>query len=90
MKVEGKFTIDCNRCGTSYDYNPEDVDFIAQGENYYVWEKKFNCVKCGNPISIRYAVTFAPDGTLEDKNVQVDGAKVVGDAFDFKTCECDN
>jgi len=88
MKVEGKFTIDCNRCGKSYDYAPEDVTFNLQNGEY-VWEKKFNCVKCGNPISIRYGVTFDPDGNLEDKNVQVDGAVVVGDAFEFSNKNCD-
>lgn len=86
MIVEGQFTIDCNRCGKSYDFTSKDV-FFTKVENHpdtYVWEKKYNCVKCGNPISIHYEVTLADDGTLIDKNLQVDGAKMVKDTFGFK------
>lgn len=87
IKVKGKFTIDCNRCGKSYDFLAEDIVFSPEnknGEQTYVWEKSYNCVKCGNPISIRYEVTFASDGTINDKNVEVSGAKLISDTLEFK------
>ncbi len=87
MKVEGIFTINCSRCGKSYDFTSEEVQFLPQGpvdEQTYVWEKKYNCVKCGNPIHIRYEISFATDGSINDKNVEVDGAKVISDSFEFE------
>lgn len=87
MEVKGKFSFDCNRCGKSYEYTSEDVDFVKtemDGDNqWYVWEKDFNCFKCGNSISIKYEVALTPDGKVADKKVNVGGAKETGDSFIF-------
>lgn len=84
MQVEGKFTISCNRCGKTYDFLKEDVKFVkSENDNTYVWELKYNCLRCENPISIRYEVSVSSDGSIKDKKVDIEGAKVVEDTFQF-------
>ncbi len=87
MEIKGKLTINCNRCGKSYDYSNENMNFTMTekkgDDEHYVWEKSFNCVKCGNPISIKYEVILSPEGKVKDKKVEVKGAKVEEDSLDF-------
>ncbi len=87
MEITGKFTIDCERCGKSYDFLKEDVKFTPEereGEDKWsVWELEYNCLRCSNPISIRYEICFSPEGEFKDKKVTVTGAKVVNDSFEF-------
>lgn len=88
MEVKGKFTIDCERCGKSYDFLPEDVKFKPtekKGDDQcYTWQLQYNCLRCGNPISIKYEVCVSQDGKITDKKVDVTGAKVAEDSFEFK------
>lgn len=84
MEVKGKLTIDCERCGKSYDFLPEDVKFKPANDDIYIWELKFDCLRCGNPISIRYEVHMSPDGEVKDKKLDIKGAKVKEDSFEFK------
>ncbi len=86
MNVEGKLTINCERCGKSYDFLKEDVKFKESGQkdesDMYVWELDFNCLRCSNPISIKYEV-YMSDGTFKEKNLDIKGAKVAEDSFSF-------
>jgi len=89
MKLSGKYSIACDRCGKTYDYMPDDVMFTetgekdAEGNKWYVWEKDFDCVKCGNPIHIKYEVCLSPDDRVIEKKVDVKGAKQLDDSFKF-------
>lgn len=89
MEVKGNFSIDCGRCGKSYNFSDEEVDFLKSqqknGDNdVYVWEKHYNCTKCGNGISIRYEIVISSAGEVKDKKVDVSGAVKVEDTFEFK------
>ena len=88
MEVNGKLTINCERCGKSYDFQKEDVKFKPEGEKdgdqCYVWELNFNCLRCSNPISIRYEICLSADGKVSDKKLDIKGAKVAEDSFEFK------
>ncbi len=87
MEVKGKLTINCNRCGKDYDYSEGNMNFTLsekRGEDeVYVWGKSFNYVKCGNPISMKYEVTFSSDGEVKDKKLDINGAKVAEDSLEF-------
>ncbi|MCD7899046.1 MAG: hypothetical protein LUH22_03990 [Bacteroides sp.] len=87
MNVTGKISIDCARCGKNYEFLGEEVNFekteMRGDDQCYVWEKQYDCVKCGNPISIRYEVCISPDGKVTDKKVDVTGAKMQSDEFEF-------
>lgn len=84
---EGKFTINCERCGKSYDFLKEDVKFNPKEkmgeEEYYAWELKYNCLRCSNPISIEYIINVSSDGQIKDKKVNISGAEIALDTFEF-------
>lgn len=87
MQVTGKFTIDCSRCGRTYDYTPEKVNFVPtekkDGAQCYVWNEVFNCVVCSNHIEIKYEVCISDLGEVKDKKVIIAGAEIEDDSFSF-------
>ncbi|WP_029906050.1 hypothetical protein [Prevotella sp. 10(H)] len=87
MEVNGKLTIACERCGKTYDFLKEDVKFIetekTNDEGESVWELKYDCLRCKNSISIKYQIAISKDGKIEKKNLDIQGAKVIEDSFEF-------
>lgn len=87
MEIKGKLTIKCEKCGKTYDFLEEDVNFVKsekkEKDPCYVWNLKFDCLRCGHPIKIQYEICVSSDGKIKEKNVNVEGAKVTEDSFTF-------
>lgn len=88
MDAKGKFSILCNRYRKSYDFYGENVKFIKYekkgGNQIYLWDKHFNCTECRNYIHVRYEVYVSPDGEIIDKKLDILGAVLLEDYFEFK------